>query len=53
MTTIVLEMENSLACELEVSALRERKSVSVWTAERLKAAALEVSAGANGYPAGW
>lgn len=54
MSTLTIELDNALAMEVEASAKRESKPVSVWAAERLKlATTMEATAVANGYPAGW
>ena len=53
MSTLTIELENGVADILEKSARREHKAVARWAAERLKLAAMEETAKANGYPAGW
>lgn len=53
MSTLTIELDNSLARELEASAKRESKPISLWAAERLKLAAMESTAAVNGYPPGW
>lgn len=53
MSTLTIELENGLADILEKSARREHKAVARWAAERLKLAAMEETARANGYPVGW
>jgi hypothetical protein len=53
MSTLTLELDSTLAHALEVSARREHKPVSAWARDRLRIAALETEAEANGYPSGW
>ena len=53
MSTLTIELDNGVADILEKSARREHKAVARWAAERLKLAAMEETACANGYPAGW
>ena len=53
MSTLTIELDNGVADILEKSARREHKAVARWAAERLKLAAMEETASANGYPAGW
>ncbi len=59
--TLTIHLEDDLAREVEECARREHKSVSEWVKERVKPgadrasalAAMEATARANGYPAGW
>ena len=61
MTTLTIELEETLARYVEESAMRERKSVSDWISERVRVeneravglAEMEARAVANGYPPGW
>ena len=53
MSTLTLELDSSLAHSLEESARREHKPVAAWACERLRLAAMETEAEANGYPPGW
>jgi len=53
MSTLTLELDNTLARSLEESARREHKPVAAWARERLQLAAMENEAEANGYPPGW
>ena len=53
MSTLTLELDPALAAALESSASREHKAVASWARERLMLAAMEDTAAANGYPAGW
>jgi hypothetical protein len=53
MSTLTLELDPSLAQSLEKSASRERKPVAAWARERLRLAALETEADANGYSTSW
>ena len=53
MSTLTIELESSVAEMLEKSARREHKEVARWAVERLQLAAMEETASANGYPAGW
>ncbi len=53
MSTLTLEIDASLARAMEVSARREHMAVTAWAKERLRIAALETEAEANGYPSGW
>lgn len=53
MSTLILEIDPSLARSLEESARREHKPVAAWARERLRIATIETEAEANGYPAGW
>lgn len=53
MSTLTLELDPSLALSLEKSASREHKPVAAWARERLRLAALETEAEANGYSPGW
>ncbi len=53
MSTLALELDPALAAALEHAASREHKAVSRWAEERLMLAAMEDTATANGYPAGW
>ena len=50
---LTIELDNGVADILEKSARREHKAVARWAAERLQLAAMEETACANGYPAGW
>jgi hypothetical protein len=59
--TLTIHLEDDLAREVEECAWREHKSISEWVKERVKPgadrasalAAMEATAQANGYPAGW
>jgi len=53
MATLTLEIDNALAEVLASSAKREHKPLERWVTERLELAAMEETALANGYPAGW
>lgn len=53
MSTLTLELDNHLARSLEESARREHKPLEAWARERLRLAAMETEAEANGYPPGW
>ena len=53
MKTLTLKIDNALAGAMERSAKRERKDLGRWAMERLKLAAMEDTANANGYPDGW
>ena len=53
MSTLTLELDNHLAQSLEESARREHKPLATWARERLRLAAMETEAEANGYPPGW
>ena len=53
MSTLTLELDSILAHSLEESARREHKPVAAWARDRLRIAAMETEAEANGYPAGW
>ncbi|MFO1485311.1 MAG: hypothetical protein U1F71_18265 [Verrucomicrobiaceae bacterium] len=53
MSTLTLELDSTLAHSLEESARREHKPVAAWARERLRIAAMETEAEANGYPPGW
>ena len=53
MSTLTLELDSTLARSLEESARREDKPVAAWARERLRIAAMETEAEANGYPSGW
>jgi hypothetical protein len=53
MSTLTLELDSTLAQSLEESARREHKPVAAWARERLRIAAMETEAEANGYPPGW
>ena len=50
MSTITLDLEDRLAETLARAAEASKKPLSVWVVERLKAAASEDLAAANGYP---
>lgn len=53
MSTLTLELDARLARSLEESARREHKPLAAWARERLRLAAMETEAEANGYPPGW
>lgn len=53
MSTLTLELDSNLARSLEESARREHKPVAAWACDRLRLAAMETEAEANGYPLGW
>tara|TARA_R110002049_G_scaffold160188_1_gene325175 strand:+ start:304 stop:552 length:249 start_codon:yes stop_codon:yes gene_type:complete len=53
MSTLTLELDTQLARSLEESARREHKPLEAWACERLRLAAMETAADANGYPTGW
>lgn len=53
MSTLTLELDSHLARSLEESARREHKPLAAWARERLRLAAMETEAEANGYPPGW
>lgn len=53
MSTLTIELDSALASALEASARREHKPVAAWASERLRLAAMEVTAEANDYPPGW
>jgi hypothetical protein len=58
MSMLMINLDDSLARQIEESARREQKSVSDWISERIKMdaermAARESRAAANGYPPGW
>jgi|GEM_PF-1437431 len=53
MSTLTLELDSALAHSLEESARREHKPVAAWARERLRIAAMETEAEANGYAPGW
>ncbi len=53
MATLTLELDSYLARSLEESARREHKPLAAWARERLRLAAMETEAEANGYPPGW
>ena len=53
MSTLILELDTELARSLEESARREHKPLVAWVCERLRLAAMETEAEANGYPPGW
>ncbi|MBE2285846.1 MAG: hypothetical protein IAE77_20465 [Prosthecobacter sp.] len=53
MSTLTLELDSYLAHSLEESARLEHKPVAAWARERLRIAAMETKAEANGYPPGW
>jgi hypothetical protein len=53
MSTITLDLEDRLADTLARAAEASKKPLSVWVLERLKAAASEDIAAANGYPPGY
>jgi len=52
-STLTLELDSSLAHSLEESARREHKPVATWARERLRIAAMETEAEANGYSVAW
>lgn len=53
MSTLTLELDTALAHDLEASARRAHKPVAAWARDRLRIAAMETEAEANGYPSGW
>jgi hypothetical protein len=53
MSTLTLELDSHLAHSLEESARREHMPLAAWARERLRLAAMEAEAEANGYPPGW
>ena len=53
MSTLTLELDSTLARSMEESARREHKPVAAWAKDRLRMAAMETEAEANGYPPGW
>ncbi len=53
MSTLTLELDSTLARSMEASARREHKPVAAWARDRLRIAAMETEAEANGYPSGW
>ena len=53
MSTLTLELDSTLVRSMEESARREHKPLAAWAGERLRIAAMETEAEANGYPPGW
>ena len=53
MSTLTLELDSALVHAMEESARREHKPLATWAGERLRIAAMETEAEANGYPPGW